>query len=399
MLNKKTKKHKIGVFGGTFNPPHIGHVQAAEYAIGQLNLDKLIIIPTGNPPHKKLPENSPSAKLRLKMAQIVFKHLHNTIVSDMEIIKQKESYTVNTIAQIHNEYPDSVIYLLMGSDMYLSLDSWKEPDKLLSLVVPTVFSRKQNDSIAVRDYSFKLKNKYGVDTEFISNQIIDISSSQLRELLPKRFGYEFISDNCYSFIIKNNLYNAKSNLNWLRSKAYLLLNPNRIEHTQGCEESAISLAVKWGVDSDEASEAAILHDITKGFSSPQHMEIFDYNGVLVDIMGINEVKLLHSKSGAVVAKAEFSVSDSVCEAIKWHTTGRCGMTTLDKIIYLADYIEPTRDFSGVDELRKAAFENLDNAMIIGLEMTISDLESRNIIPNKLSLDTLSDLKEGLDNGR
>ena len=94
-------------------------------------------------------------------------------------------------------------------------------------------------------------------------------------------------------------------------------------------------------------------------------------------------KLLHAKTGAAVAARVFGESREVCEAIRWHTTGRANMTTLEKIIYLADYMEPNRDFPGVEKLREAAETSLDAAMILGLEMSIAQLRERgrSIDPN------------------
>ena len=389
----KNKKHKIGIFGGAFNPPHIGHVQAAETAIKQLNLDKLIIVPTGTPAHKKLPKDTPPADIRYKLAELAFGQIPNIIISDLEISKKETSYSIDTVSQIVKEYEPSLIYLLIGTDMYLSLESWKEFRKLLSLATPAVFTRKPNELNKIHDFSAYLKNNYDVETTTISNQVIDISSTTLRKILPSRKGFEYVPKHCYSYIVKRSLYNTKPNFDWLRTQAYLFLKPSRIGHVQGCEEAAISLAKRWNVDPDEAREAAILHDITKNFSMHQHTEIFAYNDIKVDIADENEVKLLHPKTGAIVASNEFSVSEDVAEAIKWHTTGKINMSALEKIIYLADYIEETRDFPEVEILRKAAYNNIDDAMVMGLELSIADIKSRGITPNKASIEALRDIKE------
>ena len=394
MLKNENIKLKIGVFGGAFNPPHIGHVQAVQLSISQLKLDKMIIIPTGIPPHKEFPLNTPSPECRFKMTCLSFGHLSDTVISDTEISKPQTSYTIDTIENLYNEYVNAKFYLLMGSDMYLSLESWKDTKTLLSMVIPTVFARNSNDLNKINEYSGYLHKKYNIKTEIIHNNIIDISSSLIRESLPNRMGNEYIINYCYAYIIKNNLYKSKPNPDWLREQAYLMLNPKRIDHVYGCEVAAISLAKRWGVNPDDAAQAAILHDITKNFSYEQHLEVLEYHDIRVDIRGKNEVKLLHSLTGAIIAKSEFSAADNIVEAIRWHTTGKRNMTILDKIIYLADYIEETRDFPEVESLCIAAYENLDEAMIMGLELTIADIVSRGIIPNKMSLETLSDLKEG-----
>ena len=390
---KENKKEKIGIFGGTFNPPHTGHILVAETAIKQLSLDKLIIVPAGNPPHKEIPSTTPNAKTRFELTCLAFKHITNITISDIEISKQETSYAINTVNSILSDYPNALIYLLMGTDMYLTLETWHDAEELLSRVTPVVFSRSDEDHKSINNYSIFLENKYGVSTEIINNHIIDISSSELRNLLPLRQGTEYMNSTCYAYIIKKQLYGARPAPAWLRSFIFIFLDPERITHVLASVETAILLAKRWDIDPEEAFDAAILHDITKNFSYEQHLEVIKYHDIIVDIYKRNEVKLFHPKTGAIIAKTEFSVSDNVADAISWHTTGRQDMTTLEKIIYLADYIEPTRDFPNVDILRKLAYESLDDAMIMGLEITIEDLTSRGITPNSASLNALSDLRE------
>ena len=193
MLNKNGVKQKIGVFGGTFNPPHIGHILVAETALRELKLDKLIIVPAGTPPHKELPNSTPSSQTRFELTSLAFKHVPNIIISDIEILKQEASYAIDTVNSIYDENPNVSIYLIMGTDMYLTLDTWKEAEKLLSLVVPVVFARYTDDYKSINDYSIFLKNRFGVSTEVIANQIIEVSSSGLRNMLPLRKGAEYVN--------------------------------------------------------------------------------------------------------------------------------------------------------------------------------------------------------------
>jgi nicotinate-nucleotide adenylyltransferase len=275
--------------------------------------------------------------------------------------------------------------------MYLTLDVWKDSETLLKAAIPAVFPRDSEDTEKISAYSQGLQNRFGVRTETVKNSIVEISSSQLREMLPNREGAGYITDTTYSYIIKNRLYGAKPDWEWLRGRAYSKLEPLRIPHVAGCEDEAIRLAGRWGADIDDAREAAILHDITKKLALNEHVKILDEHGV--DVRDINpaEEKLLHSKSGSALAKSLFGVSDDVAGAIMWHTTGRAGMTLLEKVIYLADYIEPTRDFPGVGDLRAAAYSNLDEALIMGLKTSIQDMEDRGITPNRTTFDALYDL--------
>ena len=354
---------KIGIFGGAFNPPHIGHVQAAIKAVEMNNIDLLLVIPTGTPPHKVLPDNTPRPEMRLVMTQNAFYNLDKISISDIEVYSQSSNYSIDTVSKVRYEYPDAGLLLLVGTDMYESLDTWKDSDALLKTVKPVLLPR----------------------------DVIKISSSDLRDMLPLREGRNFLSDSNYAYIIKFRLYGAKPDWNWLRERAHSMLSPLRIPHVDACEAEALRLAERWDVDPDDAREAAILHDITKKLDFSQNMCIIAEHGVIIEKLGYHEEKLLHSITGALLAQSEFGVSDNVANAIKWHTTGRAGMTMLEKIIYIADYIESTRDFPGVDALRRVAYTNIDEAMIIGLEMTVSDLKARGISPNKATYEALSDL--------
>ena len=382
---------KVGVFGGTFNPPHIGHVLSAMTAANQLGLDMLIIIPTGVPPHKCLPDGSPSADIRLFMTMTAFWNVEKTIVSNIEAKNPGPSYAVDTVIKIRHIYPEAELFLLVGTDMYLTLETWKDYEKLLNTVTPAVFSRNTNDRKQIKCYSRVLFERYGITTETIINKVVQISSSEIRKMLTKREGVRYINDTNYSYIIKNRLYNAKPDWDWLRERAYSMLKPERIQHVSGCEKEALLLAKRWNVDPDDAREAAILHDITKRLGLIENIKIMEDRDIKVGKLEYAEEKLLHSRTGALLAKDVFGVSDAVADAIMWHTTGKAGMSMLEKVIYLADYIEPTREFPDVDLLRKLAYENLDAAMKMGLEISIADIRSRGITPNHTTIDALSDL--------
>jgi len=360
-------------------------------AASQLDLDILVIVPAGVPPHKTLPAGTPSADLRHFLTMNSFWNVERTIVSNIEVKNPGPSYTADTVVAIKQIYPDAELFLLVGTDMFLTLEYWKNFDKLITTVTPAVFSRNTNERKKIKSYAKRLQERYGVVTKTVINKAVQISSSELRDMLTRREGVRYINDTNYSYIIKNRLYGAKPEWDWLRTRAYSMLVPERIPHVAGCEEEALNLAERWGVNSDDAREAAILHDITKRLNVYEHLRILEGCGITVGKLEHAEEKLLHSKTGSILAKNVFGVSDEVADAIMWHTTGRAGMSALEKVIYLADYIEPNRDFPGVEILRELAYENMDSAMRFGLEMTIEDIRSRGITPNHTTIDALSDV--------
>ena len=166
----------------------------------------------------------------------------------------------------------------------------------------------------------------------------------------------------------------------LRKKAWQMLDEKRIPHVAGCEEEAVCLAQRWGESPSAAAAAAILHDVTKRLSAKEQLALVKQYEIVCDDALLASPKLLHAVTGAAVAKAEFKMPDAICSAIRWHTTGKPEMTLLEKIIYLADYIEPTRDFPGVEKLRKAAYEDLDSALALGLKMSLEEVSGGGVKP-------------------
>ena len=157
-------------------------------------------------------------------------------------------------------------------------------------------------------------------------------------------------------------------------------------HVLGTEETAAKLALRWGADEEDARRAALLHDCTKRLSREEHLDLCKKYGIAVDEQERkNGGKLLHAKTGAALARDLFGVSDEIYSAIYWHTTGKPEMTLLEKIIYLADYIEPTRNFGALKELRPLAYEDLDRAMLRGLTIAVEDLSRKGMVlhPNSV----------------
>ena len=127
---------KIGVYGGTFNPPHLGHVTAARAVSELLKLDKLLFIPAGLPPHKPLPEGTPSPEQRLEMTRLAAEQtgLGDRVETlDLEILRGGRSYTSETLELLRQQYPDDELWLLMGTDMFLTIQTWHDPASIFEL--------------------------------------------------------------------------------------------------------------------------------------------------------------------------------------------------------------------------------------------------------------------------
>ena len=366
---------RIVFYGGSFNPPHCGHVEAAMTISELLKPDKLLIIPSNIPPHKELAEGSPDAQERLLLTKLAFADVPEAEVTDMELHREGKSYTATTVEQLLAQYPEAEMYLALGTDMLLSFEEWYRFRFLLETLTLAVFIRSEGEEAEMLRHAEYLKQQYGARIIPLRHEPKVMSSRDIRDMLCRRMGASFLPEAVYARIIANGDYDAKPELYWLREKSYALLKPSRVAHVVGCESEAVKLAMKWGEDPENAAEAAILHDITKKLSLSEQLILCDKYGIINDTVEEHNVKLLHAKTGAAMAKELFNISNEVYEAIRWHTTGKTDMTLLEKIIYMADYIEPNRDFEGVERLRELAYENLDAAMALGLKMSLEDIRS------------------------
>ena len=372
----------IGVYGGTFDPPHWGHITAARAAMEQLGLDKLVLIPDRVPPHKALPEGSASPEQRLEMATLAAAELgKRTEVSDRELRRDGPSYTSDTLAELRREYPEDTLWLLMGSDMFLSLQTWHAPEEVMALARIAPFSREAEDeSAAFAAQKARLEREYGAQICIVQNpEVRELSSTEVRAALAAGQGSDLLPPAVYGYVLREHLYGTHKVLTGLtpdelRPIALSYLKPKRMPHVLGTEQEAVRLVRRYGGDETQARIAALLHDCTKKLDMAQQLALCEKYGIMLDELEQKALKLLHSKTGAAIARDVFGVEDAVYDAILYHTTGKPDMTRLEKIIYLADYIEPTRDFPRVDALRKTVYEDLNKGLLMGLTMTIQEME-------------------------
>ena len=363
---------RVAIFGGSFNPPHRGHLNSALYASRQLQPDVFLVIPDCRPPHKSLEAGSPTPEERLELCRRCFSSVPNAEISDIEIRRGGKSYTADTVKALLQTYPDAEFFLLLGTDMLLDLGRWYQAEFIMQHVTIAPFQRCPEELPYIEAKTEELSRRFGARSEIIRSEPLPAASTDIRTMLREREGVSLLTEETYAYIVKYRLYGVKINFSWLREKAYAMLKPRRVAHVQGCEQEAVSLAKRWGADPDDAAEAAILHDCTKKEGLEEQLALCGKYGVIPDDFERTSEKLLHAKTAAALAREEFGVSPEVENAIRWHTTGKPEMTLLEKIIYIADYIEPTRSFEGVDALRKLAYEDLDRAMLLGLEMSIED---------------------------
>lgn len=393
---------KIGIYGGSFNPPHLGHMAAAKAAVEELGLDRLLIVPACDPPHKKLPEGSASPEQRLEMAAIMADQLPKAECWDVEFTRDGVSYTVDTLEEAKRLWPEDELWLLVGSDMFLSLQSWRKPERIMELAGICAFDRDEKDSgeeFAAQKRA--LEETYRARVAVISNpDVVEISSTEIRKELSCGNGQNYLHETIYGYILREKLYGTFADLSRLtdeelRCVSYSMVKAKRLPHIRGTEQTAVELAKRWGADPEKMRRAAILHDCTKYASKEEHLAICEKYGIELDELERGAEKLLHSKSGAALAKHIFGQDDEIFTAILYHTTGRGNMTLAEKILYLADYMEPCRDFPEVEEMRRLAETDLDRAVLMGVRLSIQEMMDRNRIVHHNTLEAEASLLKGL----
>lgn len=384
---------KLCIYGGSFNPPHVGHAAAIKAAQAALKLDEVRVMPAATPPHKRLPAGSPDAEERLALCRLAFEGMDGVTVSDLELRREGKSYTVDTVRALLETEPDAELYLLIGTDMLATFEEWYCFEEILRHVTLLAAAREDDELETVRAHAEHLRAAYNARVIVIETPPLPLSSTQLRRLLPERHGEAYLAEKVYERVIQRRLYEAKPSLDYLREQSYPFLHPRRVAHVWGCEHEARRLALRWGADEMDAAEAGILHDITKKFEMREQLLLSEKYGIINDNLELENIKLLHAKTGAAMSRDLFGVPEHIESAIRWHTTARESMTLLEQIIYMADYIEPTREFPGVERLRALAYEDLTAAMILGLEMGLEELRERGTEPHPNSLAALKWFRE------
>lgn len=179
---------RIGIYGGSFSPVHSGHVAAAKAFMEQMWLDLLYIVPAGIPPHKQIAGGA-DAWQRLKMCELAFADMEGVVISDMEIRREGPSYTVDTLRQISRMCDeDSRLFLLMGTDMLLTLDRWVQPEEIFRLSYPVYMRREGNDPILDSRIVAKIgeyQQKYGKVVRRIVGDPVVVSSTQVRRAIAE----------------------------------------------------------------------------------------------------------------------------------------------------------------------------------------------------------------------
>ena len=195
---------KTGIFGGAFNPVHLGHIKLAENYLDSLKLDRVIFIPTAVAPHKSSDEFA-SNENRINMLALATEKNEKFEISDIEFKRQGKSYTFDTLCQLKNLYPDDEFFLIMGSDQFLYFNNWYKAREIAEMATLCTASRNAEDYKKLVE--FRNENSYLENAVICDFEVFEISSSELRNMIKNKENISsFVDENVEKYIRENNLY-------------------------------------------------------------------------------------------------------------------------------------------------------------------------------------------------
>jgi len=372
-----------GIMGGTFDPIHNGHIRMAEAALEQLKLDEVLFIPDGDPPHK---QEQASASDRLEMVELATKGRSGFRTLDMEVVRAGQTYTVDTLEQLKANSPSDQFTYIVGADTLMRVETWRNFPRVASLLTGIAYAPRSDVSASESELQRqRLSQRYGLAVTPLAMEEVDVSSTDVRYAVARGLPVDaMVPPSVLSYIRSRGLYEDP-----MLTLLQKTLSRDRYRHTLGVEQTAVRLAQQYGEDVEKARVAALLHDCARCLDSAEMRRLVGEKG-----SGTTLRALMHAPAGAKLARERFGVTDeSILSAIRWHTTGHEGMTRLEKIVYLADFIEPNRpNYPGIEELRQEAFRDLDRAVRMAAENTMRYVRERGLEPDENTIKMLSGQK-------
>lgn len=402
---------RIGIFGGTFDPIHNGHLLSAKEIKNALNFDKILFMPTGEPPHKVARRVTP-AKDRLAMVCLATKGLPGFEVSDIECTRPRYSYTYDTLKILTEQSnPDDEFYMIIGADTLQDIFNWYKSEDVFKLCYFVAMKRPGSDDEA---FLSNLKKAQESGARVYTAQIpqYDISSTSIRNaILNKEDILQYVPDTVEKYIKENNLYIPREmSYEEIRDDLQHFLSKERFLHSDGVATECVRLAEIFGADVEKCRMAGILHDCAKELTQKQYY----WMGLNVDFDDDFEGKqvLLHAEAGAILAKERYGICDEeILEAIQCHITGKPCMGIIAQLLFVADYTEVGRVGETFDAVRKhinkgnlfeAMLQECDSTLIYNLDkencqICTQTIKTRNWIVKKIKENIKDDSRREQDN--
>lgn len=364
-------KERIGIMGGTFNPIHQGHVAMAKAAIWAADLDRVLFIPDGQPPHK---QGIAPAEDRWHMVCSAISEDKRLEPCRIELDREGTTYTLDTLTQLGKLYPKASFFYIIGEDTLLQLKNWHCVGQVLPLCTFMICPRSGVAESAEISAERKRLSAMGGRFLTVEMETVDVSSTALRTALQTGAPTPLLHYAVREYALIRGLYGGSEipgTGEWMM-KLFRALTRKRFVHTLGVCCSARRLARKHGLDEQRTVIAALLHDCAKCMPLKEMQRIALEQHLTEDKSILASGALLHAVVGSWVAEHEYGVTDrEILDAIACHTTGKPRMTHMDMAVYLADKIEPGRpDYPLLARIRKVADTSLEQAMLLSLAGTV-----------------------------
>jgi len=391
----------IAVFGGTFDPFHNGHLAIAESVLHQFKPERVMLVPTGTPPHK--PSGAvASGEDRYQMVLRAVGDTPGLDATRMEIERTGTSYTIDTINAIRNACaPGCKIYFILGQDSLLQVESWKNAAELLTACEFITIPRPGYAPELLQTRVKELNEKYGAVIHILDSPLLYLSSSNIRQFLAEeRPVNALMPQAAIEYARQRGLYGlvtpdlSDKHFEWAKARVEKRLTPRRFKHTLGVVMEAEKLARHYGANPNKARWAGLLHDCVKECGAEKKRFLCHEWNVQIDPLVESHIDLAHGLLGAESAQRHFFVKDEeILQAIRFHIAGHKDVTLLDKIICLADFIEPYReDYPPLQRMRELAYVNINEALHYGLTEARAIDGARGKELHHWSLDTIEVLE-------
>jgi nicotinate-nucleotide adenylyltransferase len=350
------KAMRIGIYGGAFDPIHSEHIKIMEYSQKELALDRLILLPSFSPPHKNT-EISPF-EIRTNMLRAATAKLDFVYIDEREYNSEKEKNCAYEVLQsVRNDYPDDELIYIIGGDSMIKFHTWVQPHIIAGLMPIAVVARKgyQGLELAI-EYAQSHFNAQITVLSFVGEEI---SSSEIKAAYALGMPSNDVPETVDSIIKQQGLYqNYKDIVNKLKES----ISEELFLHCANTTLYALRLANKLDLNYDDVFLSALLHDCAKESAIAEQYKEYPK-------------KIAHQFQGAELAKTQYGIENpKVLAAINYHTTGRKAMSTLEKLIFSADMLEPLRDYEGVEALRELIEKDFEKGFAACIKASLDKLE-------------------------
>ena len=371
---------KLGLMGGTFDPIHIGHLRIAEEVREALCLDAVLFIPTGNPVFKRDQEVT-DASVRLAQVRAAVSDNPRFDVSSIEVDRGGDTYTVDTLRQLRDHYPENVeFYFIVGSDSAATVGKWRDCAEMARLAHLAVAVGRPG-AAGFDELRETIASAAPFEAHFVRVSSLEVSSSDIRQRVSEGKSVRYllpaaIADDpsfqppCAAVDGPVGARSARPSaaedgqsddaltrafFDERKKELKHRVSSKRFKHSLGVSDTCVQLAKEYGVDVNKARLAGLLHDWDKGYDDDQaraRVRELGMEGEIDPFIVEKMPGVLHGITAARALGREFpQIPADVLQAISRHTTAAFDMTPLDMVLYIADAIEPNRQFGRIDDLR------------------------------------------------